>query len=349
MPRKSAAELVREAEQQRCDLERVRRENKLRVDSRELARQNKLLLKQIEEVEARADFMCGLQTDRDRKFFDKLSAKSGGDSTAILCMSDWHCGESVDPSVVNGINSYDVPTAEARIVKVFQKSLNLLDRLRHFAEIKDVVLWLGGDLMTGFIHEDLRQSNTLAPVEEALFVTDQVCNGIDFLLDDPHIERILVPCNHGNHGRTTPEKLISTSHKNSYEWGIYHNIARHYRGNPRVVFKIENGIHNWVQVQGHWVRFHHGDHIRYAGGVGGITIPVEKKIAAWNKSRTAALDVFGHYHQFVDHWRWVCNGSVIGMNAYAMAIGAEPQPPSQTFIVMSQEYGKVMAIPVFCE
>lgn len=348
---RDAKKLVDEAAREealRREIERDRRERTRIEQTRETTAKYKLLQQQLAEAERRADFLAALPSERETRLFDKLTQGKGGDSTGILCLSDWHVGERVDPAVVNGLNSFDETTAEQRITKTFQKFVELFERLRAFAAIDDLVVWLGGDLMTGYIHEDLRQSNTMAPNEEALFCQDMVCTGLDTLLADRRTKRIRVVTNHGNHGRSTPEKLVGVSHKNSFEWGLYHSIARTYRGNNRIAFKVENGIHNWCDVQGHAVRFHHGDHIRYAGGVGGITIPVEKKLAAWNKARRADLDIFGHYHQFTDHWRWVCNGCLIGISAYGVAIGAEPQPPTQSLIVVSREFGKVMAIPVFC-
>lgn len=347
-----AQEFLAETEQHdqaRKELERDRREAQRKVESSELQKKYKLALQEIETLSHRCDFLAAIQTDRDKKLFENLANGKGGDSTAVLALSDWHCGELVDPAVVNGINEFNIEIATQRIKRTFQKGLQLLDRLHAFADIRELFIWLGGDLMTGFIHDDLVQSNTMSPVEESLFVQDMVCTGLDTILEDKRIKRIRVATNHGNHGRTTPDRLVSTSYKNSYEWGIYHSVARHYRSNSRIAFKIENGIHNWAEIQGQNIRFHHGDNIRYAGGVGGIAIPVEKKIASWNKSKRADLDVFGHYHQFVDHYRWVCNASLIGHTAYAISIGAEPQPPSQTLIVVSREYGKVMAIPIFCE
>ena len=116
-----------------------------------------------------------------------------------------------------------------------------------------------------------------------------------------------------------------------------------------IVWKVEEGYHNWLEVQGHLVRFHHGDSINYGGGVGGITIPVNKAIAQWNKVRTAAYDYFGHFHQSVNMNRWTCNGSLIGYGAYALSIKAECEEPSQTISIVSRKRGKILTDRVFCD
>jgi hypothetical protein len=352
MARKTPNEIVEEAIDEEALKKDAKRDASLRLLQRQLAEikyKYQYVHKQLVEAERREEFRLDIQEERQREAFKKLASKPGGQSTPIAVMTDWHCEERVDPNTIDGKNEFNLDVAARRIEKAFHKVCEQIERLQSFARMKEMVLPLLGDMIAGYIHEELRESNYLSPTEATLFAQDHICSGIDFLLKHSGASRILIPCCHGNHGRTSPLKVVSTSYKNSFEWGMYHNIERLYRHNPRVAFKIENGIHNWVTIQGHDVRFHHGDHIKYSGGVGGITVPVSKKLSQWNKARVAALDVFGHYHQFVDMWRWVCCGCLVGYNQYAQSVGAEYQEPTQTLIVMSKEYGKVMAIPIYCQ
>ena len=89
--------------------------------------------------------------------------------------------------------------------------------------------------------------------------------------------------------------------------------------------------------------------MKYGGGVGGIYIPVNKAINDWNKTvRDVDLDVFGHFHQYIDAGNFVCNGSLIGYNAYAVAIKASFEPPQQAFFLVNRKYrSKTMATPIF--
>ena len=152
-------------------------------------------------------------------------------------------------------------------------------------------------------------------------------------------------------GNTTIKKRFSTSHKNSYEWMMYKTIEKVYRSNSKVKFIVENGYHTYLPVYpGFTIRFHHGDNIRYAGGVGGITIPVNKAIAQWERSRHADLDIFGHFHQqMMDCGSFVSNGSLIGWNAFAIAIKAAYDIPRQSFLVIDQEKGKICDWPIFVQ
>jgi hypothetical protein len=273
---------------------------------------------------------------------------SRGQATAILCCNDWHVEGCVTRESVDGANEFNLAIADRRIRRTWQKALYLLDFARHISNIRELVVWLGGDLINGAIHEELEESNFLGPAEAVLYVQDHVAAGLDLLLREAKVDSITVVTSYGNHGRTTKKRRISTGYRHSWEWLAYSNLARHYRHTSKVTFKVEQGYHNWLDIQGHDVRFHHGDAIRYAGGVGGVTIPLRKKIAQWNKRRKAQLDVIGHFHQFIDGWDFVGCGCLVGYDAYALEIGAEFQQPTQTFLVIDRDYGKVLACPVFC-
>jgi len=84
--------------------------------------------------------------------------------------------------------------------------------------------------------------------------------------------------------------------------------------------------------------------------VGGIYIPTNKAIAQWNKGVRADLDVFGHFHQFIDAGNFVANGSLIGYNAYALRIKADYEPPKQAFFLVNKRFNsKSIVTPIFVE
>jgi hypothetical protein len=272
---------------------------------------------------------------------------SRGSATAVLCCNDWHVEGCITRESVDGANEFDLEVAARRIDRTWQKALYLLEFARKISNIRDLVVWLGGDLINGAIHEELEESNFLGPAEAVMFVQDHVATGIDLLLKEAKADGVTVVTSYGNHGRTTRKRRIATGYRHSWEWLAYQNLARHYRRAPKVGFKVEEGYHNWLAVQGCDVRFHHGDAVRFGGGVGGVTIPLRKKIAQWNKRRSARYDVLGHFHQFIDAWDFVVCGCLCGYDAYAVEIGAEFQPPTQTFLVFDRQYGKVLTVPIF--
>lgn len=272
----------------------------------------------------------------------------GSPATAIICCNDWHGEANVEADLVNDLNHFNLDICRERVERLWQKATYLIDFARRVCDIRDIVLWLGGDLINGWIHEELVEGNFLGPVDAGLFVQELIVPGIEYLKQEAKLEDIRIECHTGNHGRSTHRRRIATAWKSSWEYMIYATLAT--RSWPAgVTWHVNRGGHSYVDVQGYIVRFQHGDYIRYNGGVGGISIPVNKAINEWNKSKRADYDVFGHWHQYIDTWRWTACGCLVGYDPFALSIKAEWQPPTQTLIVVDRERGKTMALPIFVD
>jgi hypothetical protein len=114
-----------------------------------------------------------------------------------------------------------------------------------------------------------------------------------------------------------------------------------------VQFQIADGYHLYTQLFGRWIRWHHGDSIRYQGGIGGLTIPVRKAISEWNKGRRADLDVFGHWHTSHMDRDFISNGSAVGYSPYAVRIKAPFESPAQTLAVFESKRWLTSYRPVY--
>ena len=271
------------------------------------------------------------------------------ESTAVILCSDIHFEEQVDPGTVDGLNEYNITIAKRRFQNVFTNGLKLVEMGRSKSAIKKLVLWLGGDLISGYIHEELMESNALSPIEASIEVYKLCKSAIDFLVTNGDFEEIVVMTSVGNHGRTTPKIRISTCVENSFEWLVYNFLATHYAESETVRFKLSRGYFNYLDVYGYTLRFHHGNYVRYAGGVGGLTIPLNKAIAQWNQARPADLDIFAHWHQRMSGKNYVGNGSIIGYGPYALSIKASFEKPQQSFFLMHPRWGKTVEAPIWVD
>lgn len=276
----------------------------------------------------------------------KNSTNGGSEATAFIVASDWHFEERVRQADVSGLNEFNLGIAEQRIGKFFPNALKLLQIAKKESTVKNVVLALLGDFISGSIHEELMENNQLLPAEAIWQVQNHLMGGINFLLDNTDVNLTIV-CHGGNHGRMTNKIHHATEQGNSLEVYMYHNLALQFRGNKRVQFIIAEGYHSYIDVGGYVVRLHHGHNLKYGGGVGGIFIPVNKAIAQWNKGRRADLDVFGHFHQFKDGGNFICNGSLIGYNAFALSIKADYEKPKQAFFLIDHKRGKSIVAPIW--
>jgi hypothetical protein len=214
-------------------------------------------------------------------------------------------------------------------------------------DIRDAVLWLGGDLMSGHIHDELKETTDKTPLETLLWLRPRLIAGIDLLLEDKKIERLLVPCSYGNHGRNTLKPYRAKGAAHSYEWVLYQLLAAHYESEPRVKFLADESSHQYVRVYDWDLHFHHGDETNYQGGTGGITIPLNKAVAQWNIAKRCHFHNFGHWHQYIDTGDITVNGSVIGYNSYAMSIKARPEVPQQAFYLLDSKRGKTAKCPIW--
>jgi len=249
-------------------------------------------------------------------------------------LSDVHAEETVDPATVNWRNTYNLEVAEERLDRYFRNVVALWKKEAKEADVYQHLQWFGGDLMTGHLHKDAVESNALAPYETALWLRPRIKAGLELLrgeLDCP----IQVVWSFGNHGRDGKKPRVATAAAHNLDWMLGHLVAEDMAGVDGLKFLVAPGYHQYVELEnGYVIRYHHGDWTRYQGGVGGLTIPLNKAIDAWNKNIPADLDVLGHWHSTFDLPYLVVNGSLIGWNAYAIKIKARYEPPRQSFFLV---------------
>jgi hypothetical protein len=249
---------------------------------------------------------------------------------------------------VNGLNEFSLDVCEARLAELWQRFFAMLEHERQLCRIDRVCIWLGGDLITGMIHPELAEENSLHPLAAKRWIGSRLRGFINAASEQA--KEIVVATSCGNHGRTT-EKLRTNEADTSYEHDLYLTMQAEER-KKNVRWQIGEGHLNYVDLDGFRVRFCHGHAIRYQGGIGGIHVPLNKAIAAWDSTTRADLTCIGHWHQF--SWgrsgRYVTNGSVIGHSAYAIRIKANYEPPCQAaFVIDHGRHEVTKAYPLFCD
>lgn len=317
-----------------------------------LRRENADLIDRVRDLETRQKFVAKLGAHNTPPRIMPRERTSGiREMTAIVACSDFHVEEPVDPISVGGCNEYSLEIADRRIKRLFNAVVWNVEHHRASGRIaiRDLVLWLGGDLYSGYIHEELVENNSLSPTETVLWLVPRIRDGIATLLDVLQLDRLVVPCSIGNHGRTTMKPRISTGYANSFDWLLYHWLRDTFAGDKRVVFEITPSAHQYVQVYDDAIHFHHGDDVRYQGGVGGLAIPLLKAVPAWERVKSASLHVIGHHHTLRDFGRAVSNGSLIGYGPYSQRIRAEFEPPQQAMFFWDRARKKTLMTPLWVE
>ena len=324
---------------------------RLRAEVAGLRSKYKTALEQIDRERERGDRFTALQGVTPvalTKTVKTHKKRSKHDATAILMLSDIHCEERVLPETVNGENDYSLDVCQLRIAELEERFLDCLEHERNQADVRRVVIWLGGDFITGHIHPDCVEVAQLSPMSATRWIADRLRGLINSVAQ--HADEVVVCTNAGNHGRSTEKNRIATELEHSWEQMMYFTLARE-ETNKNVRWQIAEGHLGYVDLDGFLLRTTHGHSIRYAGGVYGLALPASKAIARWDAGRKAHLTIFGHYHTW--GWlrgaRYVANGSVIGHSPYAERVASPERPCQGMAIVDHGRHEVTRAYPLFCD
>lgn len=322
---------------------------RLRSDVASLKGRYKAALEQIDRERERADALGSLQGIAPKRAKVKPAGKRQKHAaTAILMLSDVHAEERVLPETVNYENDYSLSVCEQRLDELESRFLDCLEHERNQADIRRVLIWLGGDFITGHIHPDCVEVAQLSPMNATRWIAERLRGMIDAIA--AATDSVIVCTNAGNHGRSTEKNRIATELEHSWEQMMYFTLAREEK-NKNVEWKIAEGHLGYVNLDGFLVRTTHGHSIRYNSGVFGLALPASKKISQWDAGRKADLTIFGHYHSF--GWlrgaRYVANGSVIGCSPYSQRVASDERPCQGMAIVDHGRKEVTRAYPLFCD
>jgi hypothetical protein len=171
-----------EWEEERTALERKLHTRQERI--LELGRLTRSLHRQLDATEADLSLALKIQTDKRRPAPIKRRRRRKNECTALICCSDWHVGETVLPGSINDIGpGYNPDIAKRRATKFWQNAVTLVEQARAHNRVDTIIVWLGGDLITGYESApELVEHNSMGPIEEVLFARQLIRGGIDYLL-----------------------------------------------------------------------------------------------------------------------------------------------------------------------
>jgi hypothetical protein len=267
----------------------------------------------------------------------------------ILFGSDWHWGEVVKPSEIGGVNEYNLAIARERLTRLIDTTIDLLTNHMVNPQYPGIVFALGGDMVSGNIHEELSETNDAPIMPVVLDLVDHLFIAIKRLKQV--FGRVFLPCVAGNHGRNTKKVRAKEFNFQSFDWLIYQQLDRLFSDDPDVVFYIPDGTDALVNIAGHRYLFSHGNQFRGGDGMVGALGPImrgDHKKRGRNQQVGQEYDtlVIGHWHQLVQMKRVIVNGSLIGYNEYAYASNFGYEPPQQALWISNPHHGITFSMPV---
>jgi len=267
-----------------------------------------------------------------------------------MMLTDVHWGERVRSEEIGGVNCYDTRIAEQRIHRAGDGAIKLARDYLTGVEYEGFNLMLGGDLLGGEIHDELRETNTEYVTESVIGVLDPVIALIRLLAD--HFGKVHVAAVVGNHGRTTKKPRAKGRARDSFDGLVYQLVARELRDDARVTMQVATGADLHFPVYGTRYCLTHGDQFHGGSGISGFLTPLMLGSHRKRGRDTATAQpwdvlVMGHFHQSYFLHGLIVGGSVIGYNEYAYGLNLPFEEPKASLWLNTPEHGISTYAPVF--
>lgn len=282
----------------------------------------------------------------------KPRSKSKHHGTPWLMLSDLHLDEVVYPEQVMGMNAYNRDIARMRLDKIAQNFLTVTQH--HWSDVTydGCVIPLGGDIFSGDIHEELKETNEDTLLGSVDYWIDPLADVIGLMADT--FGQVHLPVVPGNHGRTTRKPRAKFRARSNFDWFIGAQLARVFQGDDRVTFDLSDSADCLVPSYDGKVLLTHGDQARGGQGIGGIW-PILMRLDARKRQRMEAVQqgydlmIMGHWHTLTFGPSFIVNGSLKGYDEYAFTENFGFEQPTQAAWLMTPEHGKTWTAPIFCQ
>lgn len=337
------------------------KEEKIKEELSELKKLNKKLLEELSIKDNEISKIIDIKNSIDHKghykgdFAFDLNKSSSDENIATLFFSDEHFGEVVNPEQVNGINEYNTKIAINRYQNIITNSLDVMFNHLNNVNKKKLVINLGGDNISGDIHDELSATNDMTTMESVYVYVEEKERGIKTLLS-AGFEQILINCVRGNHDRNTDRVHTKNILETSSAYLVYKFLQKIFAGDSRVVFNIAQGQDCLYQLNNHRMLLTHGDCFKGGNGIGGITIPILRGFMKKQSNYNAVGLGFdsmciGHFHQYtsINGGQVIINGSLKGYDEYSQRMGFGYQEPSQAMWLTNPKHGITIQLPIFAE
>ena len=294
------------------------------------------------EAEARERDILGLTQEplRPQLALPKPGETVKGGRTVILHLSDVHYGETVLAEEMDGLNRYDSDVAKARLGRFFARASDLMTKHWKGEPPDEIVLCLGGDLISGNLHPELEQTNFPTVPETVREVGEHIAGGIIMLRNEVKrpIRVYSVP---GNHGRTTPKpqsKARSASSLDLLAADFAEAMTRGAKLKDVAFYKAQSPDCYFSTYGWHWL-LTHGDSVGGRGAGTGFIGPMATIIkghrklvdTSWRAGKPVHAVLTGHFHTTGRTYFGWANGSVIGYSDYARDLRADAEPATAEF------------------
>lgn len=274
--------------------------------------------------------------------------------TPYLLTSDAQIGEVIRAEETEAGYGYNSEIYRRRHRHLISTVIYLsFDHAGHDWKYPGIIYARDGDTISGGIHEELRDTDDLTPIQAIECAFEEESAGIEKLAEAFGRVDVKAPGAAGNHDRTTFKPRTKGADTHSYDRTINYMLRHHFRHDKRVTFQVSQSYDVRFPIYARQILLTHGDRIGSRGGQGMIG-PMATILRGAQKviMEQAALGFHvdevhhGHFHTpgFND---WVVsNGCYPGYSEFAKSFRMRPSPPMQQLLYYHPKRGVVDHKPI---
>lgn len=308
---------------------------------------------EVKRLSRRVELFSDLSNQRinlPKSFFPAKSNKKAAIATALL--SDTHFDEFVIPAEIGYVNGYSREIGDARLRKFFNSVIRLSRDYSYGVDIQGLVLAMGGDIISGNIHQELAATNEYPVSETLIHYTGEIATGIKMLAEE--FKSVFIPSVPGNHGRFGEKVTFKHAVQDNWDYLLYNFVARELRNEKHIKFYIPVAPDAYYPVLNTRYCLTHGNQFRGGQGWMGALGPVmrgdtKKKTRQQSVKKPYDVMLCGHFHTQRYLGDAIMNGSMIGYNEYASCGNFSFEEPKQAYWLTSAEHGIDMFTSIHCK
>lgn len=300
----------------------------------------------LEDIQTRLGLFERLDQERvdPPKWLTPVPRPKEYQGTPTLLLTDLHWDEVIHPDQIGGVNCYSRAIAEQRLRRAFDRTIRVTRDCLAGVQTEGFMLFLGGDMLSGVIHEELRESNEAQIMDSVLSLLEPLEAGILSLASEfgkVHVAGVV-----GNHGRTTRKPRAKFRAQDNFDWLVYKLLQRDLASDKRVTMQVSPSADDRVRVYNTKYLLTHGDQFRGGSGISGAMAPlllgVHRKMTRESASGTPFdVMVMGHWHQTlpIPQLGLIAGGALKGYDEYAYLNNFRVEPAQLAFWVTTPQFG----------
>lgn len=258
----------------------------------------------------------------------------------LVHISDVHYGEVVRLESTGGLAQYNPDIAKARMEAITAEAIDI----GRYMKIGKLVVGYGGDLVSGYIHDDLERSNSEMVVTQSIDMADIIVAQLEqFMQAFPVIE---TDFRSGNHGRPYRPMFFNQKQKQNFDYITAEMVSRSLSKQKNLKLLTNESFWNILEAGNRKFLTMHGDTIKHQNSMSLPWYSMFKELMKWMGMREQGgvpwFDdmMIGHFHnqatiQMGNSTLRVAP-AVKGPDDYSYAGSRMPVPPGARFLTVSE-------------